>query len=309
MATRMPINRRPRRLSLAAALALLALLAGCGGGSQVESEPLRISAITSENQTSTANRYLPLTEYLAKKLGRPVEMREASDYAAVVEALKARRLDLAYFGPASYSRAWMVTGGKVVPLVSPTDWGIWGYYSTLVVRADSPYQTLDDLKGKSIAFVDPNSTSGFQAPTYYLTRQGYPPEEFFGGTGYSGSHDNGIMAVLNGAYDAAVTWWENDNYSSFKRMEIQGMIDASDLRVIWKSPPLPDRPWAVHADMPAETREQIAEAMLSLPQEAPEVWRHMTDGEFVGFQRVTHGDYVDVVDMLRQNDAARRNAP
>ena len=290
-------------------LLLAVALTGCFGDGDTAEEPFRVGVVTSENQADTAERHEPLVGYLSRKLSRPVELREASDYAAVIEALKSRRLDLAYFGPASYARAWLATDGRIVPLVSPVDAsGVRGYHSVLIVKSDSPYQSLEDLRGKNLAFVDPNSTSGYHAVHFYLTRQGYPPEELFGKVGFSGSHDNSILAVINGAYDAAGVWWNNERYSSFQRMEIKGMIEAGAVRTIWKSPLLPDRPWTVHADMDEPLREQVKAAMLSLPKEDPEAFQRLTDGLVEDFREVTHEEFVDVIEMLRQNQEARRQA-
>lgn len=305
-------SRRFERVGslLAVVLPLVAWVAGCEAGPDAELEPLRVGVITLENQGDTANRHGPLVDYLERTLGRPVEMREANDYAAVVEAMKSKRVDLAYFGPASYARAWMVTGGRVTPLVCPVDLsGKRGYRSAVVVKADSGYWTLDDLRGKSFAFVDPNSTSGFQAIHFFLTREGYPPETFFGETGFSGSHDSGVLAVVNGSYDAAATWWESKDYNSFKRMELKGMVDASQLRVIWKSPWLPDLVWTAHADLPAALRDRIKQAFVRFKDDDPEGWRRLTDGEVGGFVETSHEEYADVVEMLRANQEVRRNAP
>ena len=145
----------------------------------------------------------------------------------------------------------LTTGGKVEPIVVETDSdGSVSYHSVIAVKADSPYQSLDDLKGKSLAFADPNLTSGFVAPSYFPREEGINPESFFGRTGFSGSHENGILAVLNGTYDAAATSWTNEERSNVVRMESKGMIPKGQIRYVWKSPKLPNGPWAMHADLP-----------------------------------------------------------
>jgi phosphonate transport system substrate-binding protein len=116
------------------------------------------------------------------------------------------------------------------------------------------YQALNDLKGKPLAYADPNSTSGYIAPAYFLRESGVDPAAFFGRTGFAGSHENNILALFNGTYDAAATWWTNEERSNVTRMEGKKMIPAGQLRYIWKSPKLPSSPWAIHTDLPASSR-------------------------------------------------------
>ena len=126
---------------------------------------LNIGVITEENQSDMLGRWKNVADYLAKSLGVKVTIRPASDYAGVIEAMKAKKIELAWYGPASYAKAWLVTNGQVVPLVTHTDKdGNVGYRSVMVVKKDSPYMSLSDVKGKTIALADPNSTSGNQAP-------------------------------------------------------------------------------------------------------------------------------------------------
>jgi phosphonate transport system substrate-binding protein len=124
---------------------------------------------SSENEADRIARYKSFVAYMENALRVPLKMHQASDYAGTIEALKARKLEFARFGPASYAQAWLVTGGKVEPLVVEMDSeGLTGYHSVIAVKADSPYQSLDDLKGKSLAYADPNSTSGYIAPVYFF---------------------------------------------------------------------------------------------------------------------------------------------
>lgn len=266
-----------------------------------------MAIITSENAADTATRYQPLARFLEKKLGRPVEYREASDYAAVVEAMAAKQLELAYFGAASYVKAWQITGGNVEPLLTVVDnFGNIGYHSAMIVRADSPYRKVEDLRGKRFAYVDPNSTSGCQAPQYYLTRQGMPPAEFFGATGFTGSHENSIMAVENGSYDAATIWWNNDEFNALTRMSKKDMIDPARFRVIWDGPQMPYDAWTIRKDLPAELRGQVKAALMAFQAEDPEGWLAMTDGLVSRLVEVSHDDYQDIIVMLDMNLKQRR---
>jgi phosphonate transport system substrate-binding protein len=242
-------------------------------------------------------------------LGVPLRMHQATDYAGTIEALKAGKLEFARFGPAAYAQAWLITGGKVEPIVVETDSdGLVGYHSVVVVKADSPFKAIADLRGKSFAYADPNSTSGFIAPAFFLREDGINPETFFGRTGFSGSHENSIMAILNGTYDAGATWWTNDERNNVARMEGKGMIPAGQTRVIWKSPRLPGSPWAIHTDMPASLKADVRATLLALPTAAPQAWKELTDGKNQGVQEITHADYEPIVRMIKDNQRARRDA-
>jgi phosphonate transport system substrate-binding protein len=270
---------------------------------------ITLGVITSENEADRIQRYKPVRAYMEKELKVKVNWRTATDYAGIIEGVKAKKVQLAYFGPASYSKCWIVTKGKVIPLVGELDSrGDFGYHSVVIVKTDSIYKSIDDLKGKKLAFADPNSTSGHQAPRYFLTEAGYNPDVFFGTTGFSGSHENSVMALLNGTYDAAATWWRSEEYSNPKRMEMKKMIPEGKWRIIWKSPKLPASPWAVPAYLPEQMRTDLQNALLEMKDKNPAAWKGLTMGKASGFQKVTHTDYEPIVRMIKANLKARRNS-
>jgi phosphonate transport system substrate-binding protein len=235
--------------------------------------------------------------------------RVATDYAGIIEGIKAKKLELALFGPASYAQCWIVTNGAVQPLLGEVDaHNTFGYHSVILVKADSPYQRLEDLKGKKFAFADPNSTSGHQAPRYFLTEQGYNVDTFFAETAFSGSHENSVMGLLNGTFDAVATWWNSEEYSNPRRMEAKGMIPPGQWRLIWKSPLLPSSPWAMPTHLPEQMRQEITEALLNMPQNGPEAWQALTMGQMKGLRRVTHADYEPIVRMIQYNLKHRRES-
>jgi phosphonate transport system substrate-binding protein len=130
---------------------------------------LNFGVVSSENEADRIARYKAFVAYLEHRLKVPIKMHQATDYAGTIEALKARKLELARFGSAAYAQAWLITGGTVEPIVVEADSeGSVAYYSVIAVKADSPYRSIEDLKGKSLAFADPNSTSAFVAPSYFL---------------------------------------------------------------------------------------------------------------------------------------------
>ena len=298
-----------RRFLITATAAAVCMGAGAAaaGDWRTKYPELTLGVITSENEADRIARYKPVREYLERELGVSIKWRTATDYAGIIEGVKAGKIEIARFGPASYAKAWMVTGGKVVPMVGELDKnGNFGYHAVVVVRTDSPYKTIDDLKGKKLAFADPNSTSGHQAPRFFMTEAGYDPDAFFGETGFSGSHENSVMAVLNGTYDAAATWWRDETRSNPKRMEEKGMIEPGQWRVIWKSPKLPASPWAMSTDLPESMRTDVQNVLYNMKDKDPNAWQSLTDGKASGYRKVTHEDYEGIVRMIKANQAKRR---
>jgi phosphonate transport system substrate-binding protein len=269
---------------------------------------LNFGVVSGENEADRIARYKTFVTYLEHTMQVAIKMHQATDYAGTIEALKARKLEFARFGPASYAQAWLVTGGKVEPLVVEMDSeGFTSYHSVIAVKADSPYQSLDDLKGKALAYADPNSTSGYVAPAYFLHESGFEPAVFFGRTGFSGSHENSILALLNGTYDAAATWWTNEDRSNVARMEGKKMIPPGQVRYVWKSPKLPTGPWAAHSGLPAPLRTDVKAAMLALPTASPQAWKDITDGQSKGVLEIAHADYEPIIRMIKANQVARRD--
>jgi phosphonate transport system substrate-binding protein len=270
---------------------------------------LNFGVVSSENEADRIARYKGFVAYVERRLQVPIKMHQATDYAGTIEALKARKLEFARFGAAAYAQAWLITGGKVEPIVVEADnEGSVSYHSVIAVKADSPYQSLDDLKGKSLAFADPNSTSGFVAPSYFLREEGINPDSYFGRTGFAGSHENGILAVLNGTYDAAATSWTNEERSNVARMEGKGMIPKGQIRYVWKSPKIPNGPWTMHADLPAALKVDIRATLMALPTADPQAWKDITDGKSKGVEETTHAEFEPIIRMIKDNQRARRDA-
>ena len=263
---------------------------------------LRVGISSTESDADVVKRYEPLRRYLEKRLGRPVELRTATDYAAIIEALKSRQVDVAYFGAAAYARAWLVTQGQVKPLLATlNEEGENGYHSIVVVPANSPAQRIEDLRGKSLAFADPNSTSGYLAPSFFLKEEGIEARTFFSKTGFGGSHEMGLVAMLNGTYDAAATWFYSDSRTNPLRMEGKGVIPKGSTRIIWKSPRIPSSPWTVRLDSPEEFNKAFAAAVLEFPKQEPEAFQFLSAQRESGYSPVEHSAYEPVIRMVRSS--------
>lgn len=277
---------------------------------------LTLAVIPAENASGTTDRFSPLTAYLTKALGVPVKLRVANDYAAVIEGQRAGNIQLAFYGPASFSRAVM-TGVKIEPIVNQKhETGASGYYSVIYVRADSPYRSVEDLKGKNIALVDPNSTSGNQAPRFFLHRAGFELDKHFGKTFFAGSHENAVLALVQGTADAAANLWNSETDTMVTRMAAKGMLkkpdgapmSQSDFRVVFKSDFLPEGPFAMLASLPDDLKQRMRQAFVDLPKADKAAFDRLSDGKDQGLTPVTLKDYQPIIDMLRFNDDQRRRS-
>ncbi len=274
-----------------------------------------LAIVPAENASGTTDRFTPFAKYLEKALGTKVTLRVANDYTAVIEGMKNRQIHIGFFGPGSYARAYAVSGGNTVAFATGqnSDWSI-GYYSVVYVKADSPFKTLDDLKGKRLGLVDVESTSGYKAPTFFMSREGKPPEKYFAVAQVTGSHENAVIAMVQGTVDAATNWWNSDTDSNLTRMLNKGMLkkpDGSpmkyeDFRIVWKSPLLAGSPFAYLNDMPDGLKKAIAEAFYGANTQSPEAFKRLSDGKDLAFVPVAHKDYLEFIELNKYLEDLRR---
>ncbi|MBN8944181.1 MAG: phosphonate ABC transporter substrate-binding protein [Rhizobiales bacterium] len=269
---------------------------------------LVLAVIPAENASGVTERYAPFVEYLARELGTKVTLRIANDYAAVIEGQRAGQIQLAYYGPASYVRAHSVTSGAVQPFVTSINSdGSIGYYSVLYVRANNPATKIEDLRGKNLCLVDPNSTSGNNVPRFALSKLGITnPDQFFARVVYAGSHENAVTAVQQGTCDAAFNWWNSETDSNLSRMVNKNMVRAEDFKMIFKSDLIAGSPYAFISSLPEEARAAILKAFMEAPAKAKAAFDRLSDGKDLGFHAVSHRDYETIVELQKFVDQMRR---
>jgi len=296
-------------LGLVAAPAILRGAAHAQGAPdwRAQHRELRLGISSAENERDAIARQQPFQDYIQRKLGVPLRVFRATDYAGVVEALRSGQIEFARIGPANYALAHRLMGERIAPFGRDIDdQGETGYYSVAFVKADSPARRIEDLRGRSFAFADPNSTSGFAFPSYFLRRAGFDPGTFFGRTGFSGSHEQSVIAVLNGTYDAGATFWSNATRGNIQRMEEKGMIPPGSTRILWTSPQIPNSPWVLRTDLPQALRDAWRDAVFAMPREAPEAFAVAASGA-TGVAPTVHADYLDVIAVVEENAARRRD--
>jgi len=298
-----------RRLALALAVSLTVASPAIGQTDDWRrTHPeLVFSIIPSENSSGVLDRYSPFMAYLSKALGVKVTLRVASDYAAVIESLRAGQVHFAHMGPAAYARAAIVTQNGVEPLVTMANsQGAIGYYSVLYVRAADPAQGLADLRGRNLCLVDPNSASGNNVPRFALNKLGIDPEAHFGKIVYSGSHENAVIGLAQGTCDAAFNWWNTERESNLLRMAAKNMARAEDYRIIFRSDLIPGSPITMMRTAPEALRNAVRQAFVEAATADREAFLRISDGAATSYVPVRSEDYQVMIDLSRFIDQMRR---
>ncbi len=296
-----------RRHGMGATLAVSAVAGSAQAQSWKSAYPeLVMAVVPAENASGVTERYAPFVEYLSKELGTKVTLRVANDYAAVIEGQRNGSIHLAGYGPASYARA-VVTGVTVEPFATTVNNdGTIGYYSVFYVKADSPYKTMDDLKGKNLGLVDPNSTSGNNVPRFALNKMKINPETFFSKVTYTGSHENAVIALQQGTVDIAANWWNSDDDSNLTRMANKNLAKKDDFRIVYKSDLIPNSPFAYLANLPPDLKAAIVKAFNEAPTKAKPAFDKLSDGKDKEFTKVDAKYYEPVVELIKFIDQLRK---
>lgn len=263
-----------------------------------------------ETQAAALTRYKGFGEYVKQKLGVELELFLSAEYAGVIQAIGAKQLEVMDMGASGYAAAWVETKGAVEPLVVPTNPdGTIGYYAVGFVRADSPYKTLDDLKGKTWAWAEPNSSSGYLFPLVGFRKMGLEPEKHFGKVVFSGGHEQSIIGVLDKAYDGAVTWTndiEKHTRGGLHMMLSRNVLKKEDIRIIWVSDLIPNPVISIRSDLPAQMKDDIKAMFLNMHKDNPQVFKEVVRGESQGYREVKHEVYQIAVDLRNQLAQERR---
>jgi phosphonate transport system substrate-binding protein len=267
---------------------------------------LVFSVTPGENSSAVIERWGPLMRYLEREVGTTVSMRVVPDYSAVIEGQRAGQIHIAWHGPSSYARARMI-GVQIEPFamdVNPD--GSTGYYSVFYVKADSPFQKVEDLRGKRLGLVDPNSTSGNNVPRLALDKMGIRPQEFFSNVVYTGSHENVIVALNQGVIDVGATWWNSETDSNLSRMASKNMVRASDFRVLFRSDLIVNGPYAFLSSMPQDLKDLIRTAWLQAHLKDEAAVKLRFDGKPGHFTAVAHDAFLPIIELNTFVDRLRR---
>lgn len=280
-----------------AALALVAAACGSGSGESAETGPgvdqgaapkmltaaplvpdikpgqsyrpakLRFASISGADEEASTARNKLFVDYLAKTLGIQIDYVQTTDYSSVIEAMRAGRIDIAGFGPFSFVIAASEANAEPLVALPNQTTGLLGYKSLIITNVGSGVNTIADLKGKTMAFADPASTSGHLFPRLILANNGITDyKTYFKEVVFSGGHDASLLAVENNRIDAAGVC-----DTCIDRFFREGKADKSKIKVIAESETIPPSPISVRADLDPDLKTRITDAYVAMLTNAPEV--------------------------------------
>ncbi|EKF20117.1 phosphonate ABC transporter substrate-binding protein [Nitratireductor pacificus] len=293
--------------ALMGAVALTALAVGAAQAEDLKE--FRIGILGGENEADRLRNFQCMVDQLPEVLGvEKVSLFPAADYDGVIQGLLGGTLDYAELGASGYAKIYLEDPKAVDPILTTvqTD-GSTGYHSVMVARKDSGIATLEDMKGKKLGYADPDSTSGFLIPSVTLPKAiNAKVEDFFSETGFGGGHENLVLEVLKGTFDAGTTWASgvgefSDGYSSgnLHKMVEKGLVDMDDLVELWKSPLIPNGPVVVRTSMDDSMRQAFKAFMMELPKKDPACFSAIQGGDYTGYTEVTPAFYEPIIEARR----------
>jgi len=279
----------------------LVLLGPLSAGAQDASWPkeMTFALLSTENAAEITRRWAPILAQLEKDLNVKIKSVTATDYRGTIEALKFKKADVGHLGPKSYVEASNNNYANVEPIAQlRLGNGSLGYRSCLIVHSESDMFSPEDMAGKTFAFNDPNSTSGYLVPsTFFLTEMSIDPKKYFSKVTFSGSHEASILAVANKKVEVAST-----NLPDLQQLTRENKVPRGGLRVIWVSKLIPNDPIVVRKDLPPSLKSAIQESLVSMKSKSPETFKEI--GAWVGgFVATDDAKYQVIRDL---NETAKR---
>lgn len=218
-------------------------------------QDINFGIISTEATQNLKADWQPLIDDMAKQTGLKVTAFFAPDYAGIIEGMRFNKVQVAWLGNKSAMEAVDRANGEVFAQMVNAD-GTQGYYSHLIVHKDSPLKSLDDVlkNGKSLSFGngDPNSTSGFLVPGFYVFAKNKIDAKTHFKIVRSANHETNALAVANKQVDVAT-----NNSENLGKLQERQPDKAKDIRVVWTSPLIPLDPLVMHKDLPAATKEKV----------------------------------------------------
>ncbi|RWM17905.1 MAG: phosphonate ABC transporter substrate-binding protein [Mesorhizobium sp.] len=295
------------RKILFGAVSILAMAMGAVQAQDLKE--FRVGILGGENEADRLRNYQCFADHIKEVLGvEKVSLFPAADYDGVIQGLLGGTLDFAELGASAYAKVYLENKDAVQPILTTvqTD-GSTGYRAVMVARADSGIKTLADMKGKKLGFADPDSTSGYLIPVTSLPKDiGMDVKSYFASTGFGGGHEQLVLEVLKGTFDAGTTWASgvgdfNDGYSSgnLRKMVDKGVLKMDDLVELWQSPLIPNGPLVVRTSIDADTKQKITDFLTKLPETDPACFSAVQGGDYKGYSPVTPEFYQPIIDARK----------
>jgi len=224
-------------------------------------ETLNFGIISTESSQNQADQWQPFLDDMSRELGLEVKPFFATDYAAVIQAMRFDKVDLAWYGNKSAMEAVDRAGGEIFAQTVAYN-GAPGYWSLMITHRDSDLDNVEEVLERADELVfgngDPNSTSGYLVPSYYVfAKNGVDASTAFKRT-LNSNHETNALTVANGQVDVATF-----NTGSMERLEIIHPEKAEQLKVIWKSPLIPSDPLVWRKNLPEELKADLSEFFYS----------------------------------------------
>jgi phosphonate transport system substrate-binding protein len=249
----------------------LAVLATLGMGLTAASafaQEINFGVIATDSASTQRERWEPFFRDMEKKTGLTIKSFYAPDYAGVIEAMRFNKVQVAWYGNKAAMEAVDRANGEVFAQVMYTD-GTFGYHSLLIANKDSPYNTLDDVlkNSKNITFSigDPNSTSGFLVPSFYVFAQNKVDYRTAFKTVRNASHGANLQAVLARQVDVAT-----NNTEELDKLQATKPEQFGQLKVLWKSPLIPSDPFVMRKDLDPAVKAKIKNFVLGYAKTDPQ---------------------------------------
>jgi phosphonate transport system substrate-binding protein len=268
---------RTLRLLGLAMLVVLVLMSATAAQDASWPKELTFALLSTENAAEITRRWGPIIAQLEKDLRVRVKHVTATDYRGTIEALKFKKAEIGHLGPKSYVEAATNNYANVEPIAQlQLANGSLGYRSCLIVHGESDMFSPEDTAGKTFAFNDPNSTSGYLVPSaFFMLEMGIDPQKHFSKVIFSGSHEASILAVTNRKVDVAST-----NLPDVQQLTRENKVPRSAVRLIWVSKLIPNDPVVVRKDLPPTLKAAIQESLISMKSRHPDAFKEI--GAWVG---------------------------
>lgn len=258
---------------------------GAESGHAAPARPTKLvfGFVPSAEANKIADSAKPMADFIAKEVGIPVETFTSTDYAGMIEAMDSKKVDIGSLPPLAYVLAKDKNAADVI--IKTSRHGSLTYHAMFTTRATSGIKSIEEAKGKRMAFTDANSTSGYLFPVAYLKKKGFDPETFFAQTTFAGSHDNAIRAVYNGDVDVAATY--DDARNKLEKDPTTTDVKAKVIK-IGQTDEIPNDTISVRTGLDPELVKKIKDALIK--------YAHTEEG------KKTLNDVYEVDDLVEAKD-------
>lgn len=291
--------------------AILAATTALAGAAQAqEIKEFNIGVLGGENAQDRITGNECYRKAIEDALGVPVKLFTPADYDGVIQGLLGGTLDMAWLGASAYAKIALTDPKAVnVKLIAENVDGTQGYYSIGIASKASGITSMDDAKGHTFAFAEPNSTSGYLVPAAELMAKYGDLDKYFKSTAFSGGHEQTIVGVANGTYDAGVTngdrigdWADGYTSGAIHKAAAAGLVDMNNLVEIWHSALIPNGPFVVRAALPQDVQDKVTAVTADLPEKDHACAVSVNGGDAKDFVPVDPAVYAGILEARKLQD-------